>query len=1326
MKLFKSKTSRIITVLGLNSVVLSVGVVIATISWYNAKQEIIPTDNVPSSILTGYFESGNGTQGNPYVITRPIHYYNLVKLQETNYGFDSNTYFQFGKQGLDTSAPTEYKFYSYDNNGVLQDGFSNYLNLQYYRDSRALRPLGSAAHPFVSQIDGKNMTVRNIHITGSGIHDIGIFGYVASSASITNLYFDGVDIDIAGAAVSNTGTHESHNDAYIGYIAGHIQNENLFTNVYVNNTCIRNSETQEFNSTSTYAFFGQCDVVSVPQSGGDSYHYSLDPSKVYNYFNDGNRYTSLQNQTLALRNTENNNIATQVSTAVTKSNSPSTHYSFVGDKYNSDQTRNFSLATTGANEMDDFYELEYYTGSTYSRSFNTATQVTSTAPASMNNTGTFVYYDENKSLGYASKWVYYTVSPQGSQTQQNFNCFLASYVDSGGTTHYLKNNSGTLVDVTNVTPTLPAANATQQQINTAISTYGDYYFTLKESQNSLGVASIQDGTEGNYYIFNPKNNAYLTYDSSVEPQTTSPCPSGKFTSTFANAVLFTLHGGRSGDIGFTHPTAPSDHATCGLVKGLGSDNSIYVKKITGQTPTVTITFTGITQSSESKTVNTFSKLTSTSNIGDNSKVAFVGYDTTNNENIYVAMSTTQNTNNRGRTDAITFTNDTFTDESLSGLATFTVAKPTNSTYTFFDPVNTGYIQAASSSKNYLHTVSSVDNNSKWAITLDSSDSYRATIVAQGSNSHKYLKYNFSADLFSCYESSTTNGMIECLIYYVTGTTTGYRYTSGARTLPFTADGGQSYTRTIYATYYKPINGQANQRQALDVSEDRISNWVFDDAGGSMIAFSQEVYEGWCRVTAADQLVAGETYVIAPKNPGTYPYTAGALGSGTTFGFNPVSTTFNADQSKINTLGEGTLQFTLQGSTGSWKFMNGDNYIRRVSGASSNGNPALDSEDSNNTFSIAINNGEATITASGGTTRLQYYSSGPYFRFYTSNQQSASLYRFYDQHSEETWFGDEIKANYDEYYDPDYVDAVGGVDFYSTYAEIDNGAVTNMKSMSYWDGQGSGAGSKFYQTFYTSSAIVLKVPNYGSLDYGTLTIKISGSTLPAFIKGGDAATKSVSFSDVECENEGTSSNPIYKLSLNPYNIYKLSYCTVDDNGNIYSAYDANGTKTVPSSTVYTENISEFILVIGCASGSTKITDLDLEFTSVVGNIGDFGTIGFRSATYTSGGTSTGNNINASTSTVPGQIINFTYTVDSGESIGIKVVYTAATNRYDITIYSSKAMTVYLFNYDAERAKVYVSVNGGAATRYRESYNEIPVTAAGSVPSGGFLSSYTVIS
>ena len=115
-------------------------------------------------------------------------------------------------------------------------------------------------------------------------------------------------------------------------------------------------------------------------------------------------------------------------------------------------------------------------------------------------------------------------------------------------------------------------------------------------------------------------------------------------------------------------------------------------------------------------------------------------------NANVAISTTQNSNNRGQAtvakseNIVTFGDDvqvmTLEAGSVSG--------------TFAFNTGNGYLYAASSGSNYLRTEATLSANSSWNITIASTGV--ATIKAQGSNTRNLLRYNSQSSIFSCYGS----------------------------------------------------------------------------------------------------------------------------------------------------------------------------------------------------------------------------------------------------------------------------------------------------------------------------------------------------------------------------------------------------------------------------------------------------------------------------------------------------------------------------------------------------------------------------------------------
>lgn len=113
----------------------------------------------------------------------------------------------------------------------------------------------------------------------------------------------------------------------------------------------------------------------------------------------------------------------------------------------------------------------------------------------------------------------------------------------------------------------------------------------------------------------------------------------------------------------------------------------------------------------------------------------------------VALSTTQNTNNRGQA-SVTRNENTITfgdDVQILTLEEGTV----KNTYAFY--TGSGYLYAASSSSNNLKTQGTNNANGSWSITIADGT---ATIVAQGSNTRNTMQYNSSSSLFACYASAS--------------------------------------------------------------------------------------------------------------------------------------------------------------------------------------------------------------------------------------------------------------------------------------------------------------------------------------------------------------------------------------------------------------------------------------------------------------------------------------------------------------------------------------------------------------------------------------------
>ena len=120
----------------------------------------------------------------------------------------------------------------------------------------------------------------------------------------------------------------------------------------------------------------------------------------------------------------------------------------------------------------------------------------------------------------------------------------------------------------------------------------------------------------------------------------------------------------------------------------------------------------------------------------------------------VAMSTTQNTNNRGQAD-IAITNSII-DSPLADVQKLVLMKIGN--YFYFH-TGSGYLYAASSSSNNLKTEDTPDDDDNAKATIAISEG-NATITFQGKNTRNIIKHNGTNSLFSCYQSSSSQEAVQ--------------------------------------------------------------------------------------------------------------------------------------------------------------------------------------------------------------------------------------------------------------------------------------------------------------------------------------------------------------------------------------------------------------------------------------------------------------------------------------------------------------------------------------------------------------------------------------
>lgn len=389
-------------------------------AWF-AKSDKIITNKVETgisgSVLTNYFHCGTGTVEDPFVITRPVHWENLIWLhnniddfynakgQEFDPDKGKGYFFQIG---YDLENNGKMEVYNYTDKGYIDNDnpySDSTLNLTCFsEEDKELIPLGSPQYPFIGTINGNNFNLSGFtvvgydRVRGEALEDIGIFGYVGPNADVQNIYFSNYTINVDDSAINDESQYQYHTPhlseksffphVCVGTLAGHIREAKCFQNVYINKATLENTANEvyhdEYGKLDSYGYYG---VVEATKEGssmgtGHEYHFKLDSSKVYTYMQEN--YAKINNQPLRPRNTEYDNIIYDslvpdnnlnndktlakypVSSGFTYITSGLNSYNLIGDdpddysaaphqagNRNSYQGYNYSLSTLGYQPFDE-------------------------------------------------------------------------------------------------------------------------------------------------------------------------------------------------------------------------------------------------------------------------------------------------------------------------------------------------------------------------------------------------------------------------------------------------------------------------------------------------------------------------------------------------------------------------------------------------------------------------------------------------------------------------------------------------------------------------------------------------------------------------------------------------------------------------------------------------------------------------------------------------------------------------------------------------------------------------------------------------------------
>jgi hypothetical protein len=166
------------------------------------------TGELPGDVgLRSYFETGDGSETDPYVISRPMHFYNLSRLQNLGV-FGTKTYFSLG---YDIGSTGVKKFYANDSDSTT----STYLDMSSYSSILAV---GSEGTPFYGDFNGNSLEIRGLQVN-SGPEDVGVFGYTYSGSNVHDVFFNDLTVSDDGYdnSVTNLGTLYTTTDTTANY-----------------------------------------------------------------------------------------------------------------------------------------------------------------------------------------------------------------------------------------------------------------------------------------------------------------------------------------------------------------------------------------------------------------------------------------------------------------------------------------------------------------------------------------------------------------------------------------------------------------------------------------------------------------------------------------------------------------------------------------------------------------------------------------------------------------------------------------------------------------------------------------------------------------------------------------------------------------------------------------------------------------------------------------------------------------------------------------------------------------------------------------------------
>ena len=266
---------------------------------------------------------------------------------------------------------------------------------------------------------------------------------------------------------------------------------------------------------------------------------------------------------------------------------------------------------------------------------------------------------------------------------------------------------------------------------------------------------------------------------------------------------------------------------------------------------------------------TFVKVTSTDELVAGGEYIIIAHYPEDSEGYY-AMTTTQNTNNRGA-DGI------YVSEDIAYIEPEHVQVITlegNSEGWYFN-TGDGYLYAASSSKNWLRTKADADDDA--TATIEISPDGDATIAFQGNYTRNNLRFNNNDILFSCYEEASEMPLVQ--LYKKVEAETSSAVTIGsANWATYVAEANVTFPTGVSAYTVETINTDHVTLGVVSAVKEGTPILVYSETPGTYPL--EVVEEGVCDETFNNQLKVSDgtvkggatIYALANKDNvvGFYP------------------------------------------------------------------------------------------------------------------------------------------------------------------------------------------------------------------------------------------------------------------------------------------------------------------------------------------------------------------------------------------------------------------------------------------------------------------------